>query len=74
MTKEQKSISEQIAKNIIINEEKSNWDYSIKAYSEGEKQDDPKKMVKLLELAEEHNVDIFSAALLNLSQNLREKV
>ena len=74
LTKEQKSISEQIAKNIIINEEKSNWDYSIKAYSEGEKQDDPKKMVKLLELAEEHNVDIFSAALLNLSQNLREKV
>jgi len=74
LTKEQKSISEQIAKNIIINEEKTNWDYSIKAYSEGEKQDDPKKMIKLLEIAEEHNVDIFSAALLNLSQNLREKV
>lgn len=74
LTKEQKSISEQIAKNIIINEEKRNWDYSIKAYSEGEKRDDPEKMLKLLELAEEHSVDIFSAALLNLSQTLKEKV
>lgn len=74
LTKEQKSISEQIAKNIVINEEKRNWDYSIKAYSEGEKRDDPEKMLKLLELAEEHSVDIFSAALLNLSQTLKEKV
>lgn len=74
LNKEQKAISEQIAKNIIINEEKTNWDYSIKAYSEGEKQDDPKKINKLLEIAEEHNVDIFSAALLNLSQISKEKV
>ncbi len=74
LNKEQKAIAEQIAKNIIINEEKTNWDYSIKAYTEGEKQDDPKKMVKLLEIAEEHNIDIFSAALLNLSQAFQEKV
>jgi hypothetical protein len=74
LNKEQKSIAEQIAQNIIINEEKTNWDYSIKAYCEGEKQDNPEKMAKLLEIAEEHNVDVFSAAILNISQISREKV
>jgi hypothetical protein len=74
LNKEQKSIAEQIAQNIIINEEKTNWDYSIKAYCEGEKQDNPEKVAKLLEIAEEHNVDIFSAAILNISQISTEKV
>lgn len=74
LNKEQKSIADQIAQNIIINEEKANWDYSIKAYCEGQKQDDPEKMAKLLEIAEEHNVDIFSAAILNISQVSGEKV
>lgn len=74
LNKDQKAIAEQIAKNIVINEEKINWDYSIKAYTEGEKQDDPNKMIKLLEIAEEHSIDIFSAALLNLSQAFKEKV
>lgn len=74
LNKDQKSIAEQIAQNIIINEEKTNWDYSIKAYCEGEKQDNPEKMAKLLEIAEEHNVDIFSAAILNISQISSEKV
>lgn len=74
LNKEQKSIADQIAQNIIINEEKANWDYSIKAYCEGQKQDDPEKMAKLLEIAEEHNVDIFSAAILNISQVSEEKV
>lgn len=71
---EQKSIAEQIAQNIIINEEKANWDYSIKAYCEGEKQDNPEKISKLLEISEEHGVDIFSAAILNISQISEEKV
>jgi len=74
LNKDQKAIAEQIAKNIVINEEKINWDYSVKAYTEGEKQDDPNKMIKLLEIAEEHGIDIFSAALLNLSQAFKEKV
>jgi len=74
LNKDQKAIAEQIAKNIVINEEKINWDYSIKSYTEGEKQDDPKKIIKLLEIAEEHGIDIFSAALLNLSQTFKEKV
>lgn len=65
---EQKSIAEQIAQNIVINEEKNNWDYSIKAYCEGEKKDNPEKITKLLDIAEEHGVDIFSAAILNISQ------
>lgn len=71
---EQKSIAEQMAQNIIINEEKSNWDYSIKAYCEGEKKDDQEKINKLLDIAEEHGVDIFSAAILNISQISEEKV
>ena len=68
LNSEQKSIAEQIAQNIIINEEKNNWDYSIKAYCEGEKKDNQEKIAKLLDIAEEHGVDIFSAAILNISQ------
>jgi hypothetical protein len=74
LNSEQKSIAEQIAQNIIINEEKTNWDYSIKAYCEGEKKDNPEKISKLLEISEEHGVDIFSAAILNVSQISTEKV
>jgi hypothetical protein len=74
LNQEQKSIAEQISQNIIINEEKANWDYSIKAYCEGEKQDNPEKIAKLLDISEEHGVDIFSAAILNISQISREKV
>jgi len=74
LNSEQKSIAEQIAQNIIINEEKANWDYSIKAYCEGEKKDNPEKISKLLEISEEHGVDIFSAAILNVSQISTEKV
>jgi galactitol-specific phosphotransferase system IIB component len=74
LNQEQKSIAEQISQNIIINEEKANWDYSIKAYCEGEKQDNPEKIAKLLDISEEHGVDIFSAAILNISQISQEKV
>jgi hypothetical protein len=74
LNQEQKTVAEQIAQNIIINEEKLNWDHSIKAYCEGEKQDSPEKIAKLLDIAEEHNVDIFSAAILNISQISQEKV
>ena len=62
-----------MAQNIIINEDKVNWDYSIKAYCEG-KQDNQEKINKLLEIAEEHSVDLFSAAILNHSQISSEKV
>ena len=74
LNQEQKSIAEQISQNIIINEEKANWDYSIKAYCEGEKQDKPEKIAKLLDISEEHGVDLFSAAILNISQISSEKV
>ena len=74
LNQEQKTVAEQIAQNIIINEEKLNWDHSIKAYCEGEKQDNPEKIAKLLDISEEHNVDIFSAAILNISQISSEKV
>ena len=74
LTQEQKSIAEQISQNIIINEEKTNWDHSIRAYCEGEKQDNPEKINKLLDISEEHGVDIFSAAILNISQISEEKV
>jgi hypothetical protein len=73
LTTEQKSIAEKMAQNIIINEDKVNWDYSIKAYCEG-KQDNQEKINKLLEIAEEHSVDLFSAAILNHSQISSEKV
>ena len=74
LTQEQKSIAEQVSQNIIINEEKTNWDHSIRAYCEGEKQDNPEKINKLLDISEEHGVDIFSAAILNISQISEEKV
>jgi len=74
LTQEQKSIAEQISQNIIINEEKTNWDHSIRAYCEGEKQDNPEKINKLLDISEEHGVDLFSAAILNISQISEEKV
>ena len=74
LTSEQKAIAEQMAQTIIINEDKVNWDHSIKAYCEGEKQDNPEKVSKLLDIAQEHNVDIFSAAILNISQISEEKV
>jgi hypothetical protein len=74
LNQEQKSIAEQISQNIVINEEKANWDYSIKAYCEGEKQDKPENIAKLLDISEEHGVDIFSAAILNISQISSEKV
>ena len=73
LTTEQKSIAEKMAQNIIINEDKLNWDCTIKAYCEG-KQDNQEKINKLLEIAEEHSVDLFSAAILSHSQISSEKV
>ncbi len=73
LTTEQKAVAEQMAQSIIINEDKVNWDHSIKAYCEG-KQDNQEKINKLLEIAEEHSVDLFSAAILNHSQISLEKV
>ena len=45
---DEKAIAEQLAQNIIINEEKTNWDYSIKAYCEGESKENQEKVSKLL--------------------------
>ena len=73
LTKEQKSIAEQLAQAIVINEDKANWGHNIKDYCEG-KTDNQEKVNKLLEIAQEHSVDLFSAAILNHSQISLEKV
>ena len=64
----QKSIAEEISKNIVMNEDSTNWDASIKLYTEGSQKHDLKRLSLLKDISERHSVDIFSAAILNHSQ------
>jgi hypothetical protein len=57
-----------------MNEEKDNWDSSIKAYLAGNTKSNADKINKLAKIAEDHAVDLFSAAILNFSQTYSEKV
>jgi hypothetical protein len=74
LNKEQTEIAESIAKAIFMNEEKDNWDSSIKAYLAGNTKSNADKINKLAKIAEDHSVDLFSAAILNFSQTYSEKV
>ena len=64
----QKSIAEEISKNIVMNEEGAHWETSIKLYSDGSQKSNEKTLSLLKEISEKHSVDIFSAAILNHSQ------
>jgi len=65
---QQKIVAEDLAKTIFIDQEKQNWTSSIENYISGKAQGDLEKLDKLNSIAEEHNLDLFSAAILNLSQ------
>ena len=74
LNKEQEQVAEAIAKAIFMNEEKDNWNSSIKSYLAGNTKSNIEKINKLSTISEEHSVDLFSAAILNFSQTYSEKV
>lgn len=72
LNEQQKSICEEIAKNIFINEDKNNWISSIKEYaSEKIKTCEENKLLILKNIMNEHGIDLFSAAVLNYSQKIQ---
>ena len=70
MSSTQKKIAEDFAKLIFTNKEKKDWSESIPSCCEGSEVvlDSPRKD-KLEELCNEHEVDLFNAAILNFSQS-----
>ncbi len=64
----EKAVAEEIGRNIVINEDSSNWDASIKSYTENSQKNNEDRLFALGKLAKEHSIDIFSAAILNHSQ------
>ena len=72
---EQKSVAESIAKLIFTNEDKSNWEKSVKNYCSGsDKPANEARINELQSIADEHSIDLFSAAILNYSQISQTKV
>lgn len=75
LNEDQKSIAEAIAKVIFTNEEKDNWEKSIKNYCSGsDKPSNSQRIEELQKIADEHSIDLFSAAILNYSQISQQKV
>jgi len=74
LNKEQQEVAEALAKAIFMNEEKTNWNSSIKAYLAGNTKSNPERINELSKIVEEHSIDLFSAAILNYSQTYLEKV
>lgn len=68
LNEQQKIVAEELAKNIFIEQEKENWISSINDYISGKINVNSERMNKLIEICEEHSVDLFSSAILNLSQ------
>jgi len=68
LSEEQKQVVEEMAKNIFTNEEKENWNSSIKDYAAGSFKPNEDRISKLKQIAEEHQIDIFHASILNFSQ------
>jgi hypothetical protein len=68
LTKKQKEVCEEMAREIFINEDKDNWSSAIKAHSDGKAKTNQKKLDHLNQLAEYFDLDLFSAAVLNNSQ------
>lgn len=74
LNKEQQEVAEALAKAIFMNEEKTNWNSSIKAYLAGNTKSNTERINELTKIVEEHSIDLFSAAILNYSQTYLEKV
>lgn len=68
LTKKQKEVCEEMAKEIFINEDKNNWPSAIELHSTGKVKTNKKKLDHLNKLAEHFGLDLFSAAVLNYSQ------
>lgn len=68
LTKKQKEVCEEMAKEIFINEDKNNWPSAIELHSTGKVKTNKNKLDHLNKLAEHFGLDLFSAAVLNYSQ------
>jgi len=69
LNEDQKTVAESIAKDIFMNEKKDDWSSSIKSYLDGEAKQNIERLEELTNISQEHSIDLFSAAVLNYSQN-----
>jgi len=69
LNNDQKTVAESIAKDIFMNEKKDSWSSSIKSYLNGEAKQNIERLEELTNISQEHSIDLFSAAVLNYSQN-----
>jgi hypothetical protein len=75
LNKDQKLVAEEFAKTIFINKEKDQWLEAIQNLtSETAVAASQERMEKLQSICEEHDVDLFSAALLNFGQISQQNV
>ena len=65
---DQKIVAEDLSKSIIISEPRANWKQCISSYVSSPKETSPEVLEELEYLIEEHNVDLFTAAILKNSQ------
>ena len=69
LNEDQKTAAESIAKAIFMSEQKDSWSPSIKSYLNGEAKQNVERLKELTNISQEHSIDLFSAAVLNYSQN-----
>ena len=69
LNEDQKIVAESIAKAIFMNEQKDSWSSCIKTYLNGEVKQNIERVQELTNISQEHSIDLFSAAILNYSQN-----
>ena len=75
LNKDQKLVAEEFAKTIFINKEKTEWPEAIQNItSETAIAASSERMEKLQAICEEHDLDLFSAALLNFGQISKQNV
>ena len=72
LNKVQKSVAEQIAKLIVVNEDPEKWIESIASYSESPVDKNMDRVKKVLEVAPEHQIEESLASILLISQTKKE--
>jgi len=68
LTKKQTEVCEEMAKDIFMNEDKADWTKAIDLHSNGKAVTNQEKINHLQQVAEQFDLDLFSAAVLNYSQ------
>lgn len=68
LTKKQTEVCEEMAKDIFMNEDKADWTKAIDLHSNGKATTNQEKINHLQQVAEQFDLDLFSAAVLNYSQ------